>query len=233
MEVTDPSCFGTTTFGEPEAVELATAGAPNRKIQIIRQRGAWRPSERFAAFLPAGFSLPLECYIGDDGLRRIVPQCNLEQLVDLAFLAGLAIIHSLRGFDAELDHSYRAMFLIHQHVRGRVYRNTHGMKEHLTREFIYSRDLFVRRPARLNQDERNVLPNELRDDKGLPSVTQFTRLGREAAGDAGITNPTSQYAITFGLCELAKRNPLQVPKDRVAALVQMALFDVDLARFGE
>ncbi|HUT93408.1 MAG TPA: hypothetical protein VMY37_28350 [Thermoguttaceae bacterium] len=130
-----------------------------------------------------------------------------------------------------MDHSYRAMLLIHQYVRGRKYRGTRGMKEHLTREFEYSRDLYVRRSGRLSDDERDVLP----DDVGLNahgkgkrlSVEQVTELGRQAASEAGHDNPTSNLAIPYGLYKAAKMHPLEISPEEVPALVRMALFEID------
>ena len=95
--------------------------------------GQWRPPQRIAEFLPIDFSIPLGCYTGPDGLRRIVPRCNFEELIDLGTVGGVAVIHGMHGFDKGRDHSYRAMLLIHQHVCGRVRLGTRGMKEHLTR----------------------------------------------------------------------------------------------------
>jgi hypothetical protein len=230
MEVADPSDFGTSIFGAPRAVDLVAPSDPQRTTKVNRQSGAWWPHQRLIDFLPEGFSVPLECYTADDGLRRIVPQWNFEELIDLGAVGGLAVIHSLRGFDPQVDHSYRAMFLIHQHVRGRAYRNARGMKEHLTRNFNYSRDLFIRRRGRIGYDERDVLPNDLGEQRSPPSITALTRLGREAAREAGTRNPTSKHAINFGLFALARRNPLQVEPDQVANLVRMALFDKDLDR---
>ncbi|HUT93407.1 MAG TPA: hypothetical protein VMY37_28345 [Thermoguttaceae bacterium] len=88
MEVTDPSCFGTVTFGEPETVEFPVPGEPHRNVAVTCAHGEWRPPDRLNRFLPEDFSAPLDCYTGSDGLRRIVPRCNCEELIDLGRLAG-------------------------------------------------------------------------------------------------------------------------------------------------
>ena len=223
--------FGTTTFGEPEVVETSHPGDPSRKVARTCAHGEWRPPERLAEFLPKGFSVPLDCETGPDGLRRIVPRCSFEELIDLGVAGGLAVIHGLNGFNKEVDHSYRAMQLIHQHVCGRDYLGTRGMKEHLTRQFQYARDLFVRRPGRPTDGERDVLP----EDFGLTaqheghrvSVGQLMERGREAAREAGYRNPISKRAIPYGMYETAKLNPLGVRTEEVPGLVQRALFDTD------
>jgi hypothetical protein len=231
VEVTDPSQFGTVTFGEPETVELAVPGEAQGNVTVTCAHGEWRPPERLARFLPEDFSVPLDCYTGSDGLRRIVPRCSFEELIDLGAVGGLAVLHGVRGSNPEVDQSYRAMLLIHQRVRGRSYCGTRGMREHLTREFSYSRDLYICGSGRLSEDERDVLP----DDLGLNAageghrltVSQLTGLGRRAAEDAGHRNPTNEQAIGFGLYEAAKRNPLEVESERVSPLIEMALFDID------
>ena len=134
MEVTDPTCFGTTTFGEPEPISASFPGDPTRKLTGTCAHGEWRPPERIAKFLPKDFKVPLDCYTAADGLRRIVPRCNFEELIDLGAVGGRAIYHSIRGFDQYRDDYCRAMHLIHQYVCGRRYLGTRGMQEHLTRK---------------------------------------------------------------------------------------------------
>lgn len=231
MDVVNPSEFGTVTFGEPEAVELAFAGDPQRQVTAACAHGEWRPPERLAQLLPEGFFVPIDCCTGPDGLRHIIPRCSFEELIDVGAVGGLAVLHDVRGFNEEVDHSYRAMLLIHQHVRGRTYRQTRGMKEHLTRKFDYSRDLYIRRLGRPSDGERNVLPDDAgRTSEGEGhrlSVTRLTKLGRQAAQEAGYRNPASKHAIAFELFEAAKLNPLEVDVDEVPALVRTALFDID------
>lgn len=231
MDVANPSHFGTTTFGEPEVVELSFPGDPQRRLTATCARGEWRPPERLVQFVPAGFHIPIDCYTGPDGLRRIVPRCTFEELIDLGAVGGLAILHDLRGFDKQVDHSYRAMHLIHHYVRGRAHRGTRGMKEHLSRDFEHSRDLYIRRSGRIADGERNVLPSTLgltAQGKGHRwSVTELTERGRQAARAAGFCNPTSKHAIAFGLWEAAKLHPVAVKAVDVPGLVQAALFEMD------
>lgn len=227
----DSDSFGDCLFGEAETVAMVVPGDKTREFAVERAVGHWHPPARLAAFLPPQFSLPLECYTGSDGLRRVVPACNFEALIDWGAVGGLAVMHGLHGFDKHADDSYKAMHLIHQYVRGRSYQGTRGMREHLNRNFNYSRDLFVRRSGRSADSSRDVLP----DDVGLSaeghgkkwSVTALTKIGREAAREAGYVNPVSEQAISFGLYEAARRNPLEVPAEQVPTLVRLALFDVD------
>jgi hypothetical protein len=231
MEVTNPSHFGTITFGEPETVEFACAGDPQQTITATCEHGVWRPPDRLVSFLPESFSLPIDCYTDSDGLRRIVPDCTFEQLIDFGACGGLAVLHGTRGFNNETDRSYREMLLIHQHVLGRAYAGTRGMKEHLTRNFVYSRDLYIRSKGRPSGGAFDVLPDDVgktADDKGHRlSVTQLTESGRRAAREAGYSNPISKDAIAFAFFEAAKLNPLEVVPEEVPTLVRTALFDID------
>ena len=103
MEVTDPTCLGTTTFGEPEPISECFPGDPTRKLTGTCAHGEWRPLERIAKFLPKDFKVPLDCYTAADGLRRIVPRCNFEELIDLGAVGGRAICRSEQGFDQYWD----------------------------------------------------------------------------------------------------------------------------------
>ncbi len=230
MKITDPSYFGTLTFGEPEVVELPATSNPAQKFAFTCEKGEWRPPERLAAFLPPGYSIPVDCWKDSDGLRRIVPRCSFEELIDPAAVGGLAVVHGIHGFDRQIDCSYRAMFLVHQHVRGRTYKNSRGMKEHLSREFLYARDLFVRRLGRIVDGECDVLPDAVglnAEGKGRRlSVSELTELGRRTAREAGCNNRTSAQSIQYGLFAAAKMNPLEVTPDEVPHLVRMALFDL-------
>jgi hypothetical protein len=227
----DSDSFGHCSFREAETVAMVAPGDKTREFAVRRAVGQWHPPARLADFLPPQFSLPLECYTGSDGLRRVLPACNFEALIDLGAVGGLAVIHGLRGFDEHADHSYKAMQLIHQYVRGRLYQGTRGMQEHFARNFIHSRDLFLRRSGRSADSSRDVLPDDLgisaNGDGRNWSVTALTKIGREAAREAGHVNPVSWQAISFGLYEAARRNPLDVPADEVRPLVRFALFDLN------
>jgi hypothetical protein len=231
VKATTPANCGTITFGEPEPISECFPGDPTRTLTGTRAQGEWRPPERLLPYLPKNFSIPLDCYTGADGLRRIVPRCNFEELIDLGAVGGRAVIHGLRGFDQERENDQRLMHLIHQYVCGRRYRRMRGMQEHLTRQFEYARDLYVRRSGRHADNERDVLP----DDIGLTpggeghrlGVAQLTKRGREAACQAHYRNPTSKSAINFGLYEAARLNPLEAENEKVPGLVKSALFDVE------
>lgn len=212
---------------------LACLAGPGRPpIRTTCAHGEWRPPERLAQFLPPDFVVPLDCYTGPDGLRRILPRCSFEELIDLGVVGGLAVIHGIKGFNKESDALYQAMLLVHQHVRGRRYLGTHGMKEHRTREFHYSRDLYVRRSGRVVDSERDVLPDDIgvnaQGEGRRLTVTQLTEHGRQDARQAGHRNPTGKPAISFGLYEAAKLNPSEMKAAEVRTLVEMALIDTDL-----
>ncbi|MEQ8788667.1 MAG: hypothetical protein RIC55_20320 [Pirellulaceae bacterium] len=234
MEVTDPLNFGIVTLAESAPLEMTIGGDAKREFTVPTQEGEWRPPTEIARFLPDGFRIPLQCFAASDGLRRFCIGCSFEELIELGAVGGLAVLHRVRGIDSEVDHTYRAMHLIHQYVRGRSYRGSRGMREHLTREFAHSRDLYVRRSGRLADDERDVLPDDIglstRGEGHRLSVGQLTELGRRAAQNAGHANATSDIAIAYGLFEAAKLNPVEIEADRIPNLVKLALFDIDPAQ---
>ena len=234
MESKDPSYFGKVIFGEPEPLELAPSGYCGEKVSATCAHGQWHPPECLTEFLPPNFSVEIDCYTTADGFRRIVPRYSFEELINVAAVGGLAVIHGIYGFDKQVDHSYRAMLLIHQHVRGRDYRGTRGMKEHLTRNFDYSRDLYVRRLGRPSYSEWNVLSDDVTQKKHREeepiSITRLTKTGRQAAEEAGYLNPDSKRAIVLGLYQAAKLKPLDVDAQEVLPLVRTALFDIDHAQ---
>jgi hypothetical protein len=235
MEVSQPSTFGTTVFGPPGPINDQFPGDPARNLVGSCAEGRWHPSSCLAPFLRKDFEVPLRCHVAADDLRRITPQCNFEELIDLGANGGRAVIHATRGFDQDTDDYNRLMHLVHQYVFGRRYRGIRGMQEHLTRVFAHSRDLFVRRSGRHADSERNVLPDYIgRTSAGegdRPSVGQLLSSGREAATKAHYRNPTSQPAIRFGLHEAAKLDPLDVEPEKVFALIEMSLLDVE--SFGD
>ncbi len=155
---------------------------------------------------------------------------GLDGLIHLGAVGGLAVIHGLRGFDKQLDFGYRAMYLILQRIRGSRCDGQRGAREHMTREFASSRDLYVRTTGRLAQDEYDVLPDTVghtADGRGHRwSVKELVDRGREAAEDARYRNPTNKHAIHFGLFEAARLNPLEIPESEVPNLVRLALYDI-------
>lgn len=191
---------------------------PAQKHQVI-----WRPPASITGELPLGFSISLECFIGQDGLRRFAPACNVGHFIDLAFVAGLGILKRMRKLDAEGLQSYRAMWLIFGLVR--------AMKEHNDRCFHHSRDLYIRPSGRADEGQRNVLPEDIgRDsnDRGRTwTVGQLLKLGRQAAVEAGIANPTAEIAAPYGFWEAAKLNPLDADQEHALTLVRLALFQAN------
>ena len=157
MEVSKPSHFGTVNYGKPETVELARAGHAKQRVIVNVARGTWRPPERLTEFLPENFSIAMDCYTTRDGVRRFLPCCNFEELIDLGAVGGLAVLQGINSLTHDELQSYRHMQLIHQFVRGRAYWGTHGMKEHYARNLNWSRDLVVRSLSSSAADERTVL----------------------------------------------------------------------------
>jgi hypothetical protein len=228
MEVTNSAPFGTISFGRVERLERGSGDLPATAIPFC-QCGQWRPSPRLKKYLPDGLIVPLERrWIADD-VRRTFVAWTADEMLTAGPAAGLAILHGLRGWNREVDHSYRAMFLIFQHVRGMSGGGSRGMHEHLARNFCYCRDLHVRALGRLNDGERDVLP----DDVGLTAggeghrltAAQLIESGRRSATLAGYSNPTNRLAIAYGLYEAARLRPLELRREEARALVRLALFD--------
>jgi hypothetical protein len=142
MDVRKPSILGTVTFDEAETVQSPSPRDPHKSVTITRAYGRWTPSERVARFCSKDFCLPLDRVTGADGVRRIFPACSWDELIEMGFVAGLAIVHDINGYSQEQDELYSLMFRILQFARGRPFRGRRGMKEHLTRKFAYSRDLY-------------------------------------------------------------------------------------------
>ena len=234
MKIIVPSDFGTITFRQAEAVEFPYPGEPDRTITVTSTSGRWNPPEHLTPSLPGDFSLPLACVVGPDGLRRIVPNCSFEELIDIGAVIGPALLDDAHHMDDGVDKSYRVMHLVLQYVRGRAFRDKRGMQEHMTRNYRTSRDLYVRPSGRFSGNQHDVLPGDVGLDaegKGERfSVTRLTDTGRQVACEAGWRNPISKQAIPFGFCEAAKRNPLRLEAEEVPSLVRMALFDIDTSR---
>ena len=113
----------------------------------------WNPGPRVRDQLPSEFNIQFLCCTAADGQRRLIPAGPTESYVLEAAMSGLALLSARRGMSFEQRRSYRTMQFLH----GRV----HKLREHLGRDFAYSRDLFVSQSARTSHDEPDVLPPDL------------------------------------------------------------------------
>lgn len=180
----------------------------------------WYPKQFIQDQLPNDYSIELLCF-ERNGFRRFTIAAPLDTFINRSALGGLAILNHSRDFPHEYRFSYRANFHFYQRVR--------QSREHFSRKFAYSRDLFVRPSQRLDDNQRNVMTVEIgqtADGQGKPwSIAELTRRGREAAKEHGVKNPVSRVAIEYGLIEAATRNPLELSADEVESVIRLALFD--------
>jgi hypothetical protein len=186
-------------------------------------RFVWRPTGELGAQLPPGFELPLACIAGCDGLRRFYPVDDFESFIDLAFTGGLAVISQHPGLDLEQCRTYRAMYLL--------FRRARRTRERLKRKFRSPRDLWIGKSGQSVQG-KTVLPDSLGKDAAGEGKTwgvdRLMREGRAAFETAGISDPTEQDQIHYGLVAAARRNPLQIQAGEVSSLIKFALFDPNL-----
>lgn len=225
--MTSPAQITNATYGiwEQSAWESITLPVPGRgdaSLTVERCRLTWRPSPAIAAALPADLRIEFEVDRGADGNRRFVPVGGFGPYIQNAWLAGLGILRCIRNLSAEEAFSHRALKLVFDRVR--------AGREHLTRSFSASRDLYVRPKGRGGNIEASLLPETVgrtADGKGHSwSIRELTERGRAAAQDDGIVNPTGDVAIRYGLTLAAQRNPLaDVEEAGARSLIIQALFD--------
>jgi hypothetical protein len=213
--------FGEIVVGPEEEVSFRHPAA-SLPLRGISRKFTWRPPEYARHETPLKFALPLQCFIGPDGLRRIFPAVSWTGFRELASAGGLAILCQRQNFSEGQRYSYRAMRFL--------FRRTKGMAEHFGQSFQHSRDLFIAGSARNDPREMDILPPDVglddRDRGERWSVRELTRHGAEKARAAGWSSPTSEQRIQFGLMEAARLRPLVVPVTKALMLVRSALFDV-------
>lgn len=215
--------FGSITTEDLGTADLPSPRDPKRQISSQLHRYIWRPPDRYSEHLPDDFSLSLDCYTDQNGIRRFLPaNTDWANFIGQAFIAGLSIRSELDGLDGGQRNCYRVMAAVFQWLRRR--------REHLDRKFHSTRDLFIRRPGRLSDRERSVLPSDLRlasaRNRRSPQISEVTAAGRQAAGDAGYRSQKSRISIRFGLYEAAKENPLYIDDEQARTLVREALYDL-------
>ena len=221
--------FGEVVFGPSENLRLPSRRDPRRTFLVERSEGHWRPSPRFTRWLPPGFSFPLLRLVDENGFQRIIPRCNADELLDLGMVGGIAVLQAVYDLNEHQSFSYRMMLLVNQHVRGREHLGTRGVQEHLMRQFHASRDLHVRRPGRVVDAERDILPEDIglaTDGTGHRwSVQELTNRGRRSSQRMGYANATNKVAICHGFFEAAQLNPLALEDGAVPSLVHQLLYD--------
>jgi hypothetical protein len=213
--------YGDVQITDEGPTDIVRPQRPSLTVETRRYR--WVPPLDIETETPPGLTIEFKVFAAADGRRRFVPTSGGEELVEQAFVAGLALRIRDGKLDREHRQSYRIMKLIYSRVR--------KMQEHRDREFRHSRDLFVRPSGRGGGIDKSILPKDLGlNEKGEGrrwSVSQLTREGRERARIDGIEPTTSDVAIQYGLLAAAERNPFFPAEKEIPSLVQMALFDFD------
>jgi hypothetical protein len=72
MSRSDRRHFGRILFGPPQPADFDPRGKADPSNRMTRQPGTWYPTQRLSSRFPPGFSVPVNCYTGPDGLRRFV-----------------------------------------------------------------------------------------------------------------------------------------------------------------
>jgi len=202
--------------------QLPTAQSENPSL-AERSQYVWHPNADLE--LPAGFELVMNCDTGIDAINRFVPYAPTRAFILSASLAGQAILTSSGRLSREQSFSYHAMRLVFQRAG--------QFREYLGRHFRRKSELFITRAARLEHENKNVLPHDLGLDvqgRGIRwSVNELLKRGREAAITLGNNEPIEELWIRLGLLESARLNPfdpatLTVRESR--SLVRQALFDL-------
>jgi hypothetical protein len=210
-----------STLGQvtQEPDDLPTLLGPNGQ-PVTGVKYVWAPPALVAQHLPEGFTFPMRCVVGPDGLRRFYPS-SFEGQIAFGFAGGLAVLAVVKNLSPAQRYSYRAM---HQ-LFGRVRRT----REHLGNALLNPTSLRVSRVGRDVADERSILPAALGlDAQGegeLWGVDRLLREGRAAARAAGVQSPTEEDCVHHGFTAAARRNPLSINDEEVPPLVRMALYE--------
>ena len=215
--------FGTVEISAAQLEMLSPPLRPHVQIQNTHERYVWRPPATLVDQLPVDFKIAWDCYTDLTGMRRFIQVGGHRALLHWGFLAGLAILSHVKNLTGDHRRSYRLMKL--------VFERTQATQEHLNRQLLTARDLFVRRPGRESAKEWSLLP----DHVGINSAGKGRRWliktllteGRAAAREAGIEELTNAIAIPYGLTAAARLNPLAIEQpEQARTLVRTALFDM-------
>ena len=146
---------------------------------------------------------------------------SFEDFIDVAFMAGLAVLSVIKQLTPEQKHSYRAMFFLFQRVR--------RTREHLQNALLNATSLRISRVGREGADGRSILPETVGlNQQGQGTAWSVDRLlceGRQAAREAGVEKPIENECVRFGLVAAARLNPLTIPANPTLELVRQALFN--------
>jgi hypothetical protein len=114
------------------------------------------------------------------------------------------------------------------------------MREFLTRQFEYSRDLFLAKLNRIDDEDVNLLqliwPTPEFEEAGekkraKPRNHDLIEMGRNAAHDDGIPAPTDEACMRYGLYEVARTSAENRPDEEIPRLIRRALFKVETSEY--
>jgi hypothetical protein len=185
-------------------------------------RYTWVPPETLADQLPPGFTFSLRCIcFPEDELRRFYPLNNFDEYIAQAFAGGLALLDRIKNLSPEQRFSYRAMWQFFQRIR--------RTREHFGNRLLNGGSLRITRSGREGSQNFSILPESVglnSQKKGKPwAVGQLLRIGESEARAQGISNPTEEDCVGYGLVCAARLDPLEVPEDQVPALIRLALYE--------
>ncbi len=133
--------------------------------------------------------------------------------------------HSLLARDQNFDWDRWCEYLVAKHAFDRL----EHVQERIRCMFRSTQTLTIRTALHSAIGRANVLPDEFGQSAsgaGIRwSVARLLEEGQQAACLAGVTKPSGQDLIAYGLAEAAKLNPIQVTEAEAAALVRMSLYD--------
>ena len=191
---------------------------------VTYARWLWRPSATLTqqGRLPKCFCIPFGAVPHPKRGRVWCPERTLqhtqswEGFIGYACLAGLEILRHIQDLSDVQVFSYRVMQLL--------FRRRARFSEFLERQFSCSRDLYVRKGGREDEDCRTVL------DVVAPEldVGKFMDDARATPEAKARENVSEADLIQIGLLQLAQKDPLKPSRGVEKRILRQALFDLDL-----
>lgn len=186
----------------------------------------WKPNRRILKRVPQDFRLPLQLVTGDDGVRRILPGCNVGEFLVRAATGGLAVMQRARKLTKDDRQSYRLMSFLFQW--------SFSDRRLMSRTIRRAEDLRLRQSERSGDSERNVLPdietiNRLNKPERL-TVDGLLKCGRESASERGISADSISRQINLGLLAVAAQSSNRTIRSSFqdsAGIIRFSLFGID------
>jgi hypothetical protein len=217
---TTQSRWGTVTTEGADGAGPPNVG--NATLPVTRYH--WWPSAEIASDMPADFTLTLACVTGPRGIRRFWPVEGFPALITQAYLPALAILSKIRGLSKEERFGYRLMAMLFQQAP--------WLREHLDRAFTGLEDFRLTPAVRLDQRDRDVLPEDLgldaRGEGRRWRLDDLLEQGRQAADWAGAGPADTERLLRLGLWAAARRNPLApaaLTPEELRSVVRQGFFD--------